>query len=63
MIKSRKGEIPETITEKLIEKLIGAILTNSKDWEKGRMHKKTNIVKQVKDNINDDNDNNDDSLS
>lgn len=31
MIKSRKGAIPETITEKLLEKLIGTILTNSKD--------------------------------
>lgn len=37
--------------------MIGAILTNSKDREKGRSHTKT-VVKQTKDkkNVNDDND-------
>ncbi|CAL1671739.1 unnamed protein product [Lasius platythorax] len=55
MIKSRKGAIPETVTEKLLVKLIGAILTNSKDWEKGRLHKGT-AIQQTKDeeNANDD---------
>lgn len=51
MMKSRKSAIPETLTEKSLDKLIGAILTNSKDWEKARVHKKI-AMKQAEDKEN-----------
>lgn len=55
MMKSRKRAISETIWEKKLERLIGIILTNTKDWEKGRLHQKNGTVNQAKDteNIND----------
>jgi len=37
---SKRKNIQETFSEKTLEKLIGVILTNSKDWEKGRLQKK-----------------------
>ncbi|XP_028044694.1 uncharacterized protein LOC105833247 isoform X2 [Monomorium pharaonis] len=55
MMKSKKGAIPETLTEKLLDKLIGAILTNSKDWEKARKHKKIAAKVEDKENISDNN--------
>lgn len=55
MMKSRKRAISETISEKKLERLIGIILTNSKDWEKGRLHQKNGTVNRTRDteNIND----------
>lgn len=56
-MKSRQGAIPETVTEKSLEKVIGTILTNSKDWEKGRIHKITeNILTETNENVNKDDD-------
>ncbi|KAL0115664.1 hypothetical protein PUN28_010883 [Cardiocondyla obscurior] len=35
------------ISEKEIDRLIGAVLTNSKDWEKGRLHTKNNNIHET----------------
>jgi len=37
---SKRKNIQETFSEEILEKLIGVILTNSKDWEKGRLQNK-----------------------
>jgi len=44
---SKRKNIQETFSERILEKLIGVILTNSKDWEKERLQKKNiNIVEE-----------------
>lgn len=44
MTKSTHGKLQQIISEKTLDKLIGVILTNSKDWKKGRSTKNTNNV-------------------
>lgn len=37
--KNTSGALQENMSEKTLDKLMGVILTNSKDWEKGRVKK------------------------